>query len=219
MKDQKWVYLAIGTVILLMAGGLSYTMVQDTAAKWYIVKVILGLGAAAFVVALPGTINVELPAKVQATGSLAVFVLILFADRLFAPTPTPAQVEAYDRIFVTGQLVAIGADENEGKVNAGVTFSISPQAIVNETGKFTVDNILVPKADRNKSISLTIHKPGYKDFDIDLTDSSGINKEFYTVKKINNEYRINEGAVIKLTKKQNTIANSAYNPFGTAQAN
>lgn len=209
MKDQKWVYLFIGTVVLILAGALSYNMVDDAGSKWFIVKVILGLGAAAFVVALPGTINVELPAKIQATGSLAIFVLIVFVPKDPIVVPPPA----YELITIKGRLET--ADDS--KFTQDVTFTIAPTIEWSNDGSFTIGKIAKSKDESIDNVWVTIHKPGYQPFNIKLDDLERKNSGYYTLNvdvKDKNLYRINKDSTIRLHKMPVMNTNTSYNPNG-----
>lgn len=206
MKNTMWAYLFIGAGVLILASIGSFALIDDAEMKWFVLKVVLGLGASAFVVALPGTINVNLSPKIQATGSLAFFAIIFF----FGPKYEEKEIP-YDVIRVEGRLNLEEVSASGSKDYSGITFNVTPpKATIMPNGHFMVENILIPKSERNTPICLQIKKNGYIEVVLDVTASDSLKKE-----EKNKTYTVNNGASINLQKIPTMISNSEYNPNGS----
>lgn len=206
MKNTTWAYLFIGAGVLILASIGSFALIDDAEMKWFVLKVVLGLGAAAFVVALPGTINLNVSSKIQATGSLAIFAMIFY----FGPQPK-AEADSFDVIRVEGRLNLEELSATGSADFSGITFNVTPpKATISPNGRFTVENILIPKSDRNTPICLQIKKNGYIDVVLDVPASDSLKKE-----EKNKIYTVNNGASIRLQRLPTLSSSPAYNPNGS----
>jgi hypothetical protein len=201
MKKNTVLYLIIGSIIAILACIAAFFLITiKYDYQLLCLKVILGLGAAAFMAALPGTINLDLPKGIHATGVCAIFCIIFFYG-IFYGLPKQSSIEMYN---VVGYLKFV--DKNNSEISApyqGITFTVTPpKAGIESTGYFHVENIPVDSNDNANSVILTINKQGYNSLDITVDEKLPSAVRNFDIKKEGRKFIINPGKFVLLKKNE-----------------
>lgn len=206
-------YILIGSLFVILACVASFFLLSNPSeTQYFTLKIFLGLGASAFMVALPGTISVEMNKGVHATGVFAIFIVIVF----FAPEWKEKQVETDSPALysVIGYLKLIDNDNKPvDEPYSGITFAISPPKCgVANNGRFSVENIPLDTCNATEQIVLTISKEGYQSLNITVED--GLPEEInpFTIKKDSTVFTVNPKGSVYLKKKLKQATTTGYNP-------
>jgi hypothetical protein len=100
-KPPRWaliVAVVSGLAFLAAILTFAFAIPDPTTAQFFVFRTVLALAAAAFGAAVPGLLRVDITLSrkvtIQATGALAIFVVVYFLNppEIVAPTPTGDQV-------------------------------------------------------------------------------------------------------------------------------
>jgi hypothetical protein len=215
MKKNQF-YILVGSLFVVLACVASFFLLSNPSeSQYFTLKIFLGLGASAFMVALPGTISVEMNKGVHATGVFAIFIVIVF----FAPEWKEKHVEPDSPALysVIGYLKLV--DNNNKPLDEpyeGITFSISPPKCgVANNGRFSVENIPLDTCNATEQIVLTISKEGYQSVNVTVEDGLPEDINPFKIKKDSTVFTVNPNGTVYLKKKLKQATIAEYNPDST----
>ncbi|MFA6401117.1 MAG: hypothetical protein WCX31_05755 [Salinivirgaceae bacterium] len=198
MKKTTLLYIIIGSILVVLTCFAAFFMVTiESDIQILCLKVILGIGASAFMVALPGAINFDLPKGIHASGVFSIFCIIFFFG-----IPSKSSIVMYS---VVGNLRFIDTDSTEiASPFEGITFSITPPKTgVENTGYFHIENIPVDENDETNPVILTINKKGYSSLGITVDEDLPAKLKKFEIQRVGNRFDINPNDFVYLKKNRN----------------
>jgi len=191
----KAIYIFIGSLFLIaICIACVFFIPRPSLFVYNCYSVVLAMSAAAFMIALPGTINAGWSTWAKATGSFGVFLVILIV--MFVVSPPEKVVLS----TVSGRLVMADNPQNVGLLN-DLYFAVVPppqQKYPDGAYNFTINEVPVTSTDEIP-VSIVVLKKGYKTANVTVQpNSTPSDFNRYIIRRIDNRYVIDTSTPVVL---------------------
>ncbi|MCP4138534.1 MAG: carboxypeptidase regulatory-like domain-containing protein [bacterium] len=163
-KLPTWVLIvsiSSGIIFLFLLLAIAVFLPELSGRRFFIVRVILALAAAAFGATIPGFLKLEIPllrkGLLSAGGALALFILVFLVN-------PPELIPGENPLKIIKQQLGGIVFDKKGEPLPGATVTIIEKKVskeTNEQGMFSFDNI---EDIKEASVTLMVQKEGSKSF-------------------------------------------------------
>ena len=199
-------YVTIGTALLVAVGvGAVFLAPHMGRIEYNFLSILMALAGAAFMVAIPGTLEANWPGVGKATGALAVFLVIMAAMFYVSKYEDPSRVSM---VSISGYITLDDmVDETGDSVFQNLECSVDPPTItrVQNTSQFKIENAVIFRSDggTDNNPRLRISKAGYTGKTIEIRESEGPSAAYpYIVRKNGSDYSIDISTPVTLVHKK-----------------
>lgn len=170
-------------------------------AQYNVLTLLMAISTSTFVMALPGTIEINLDDKLKATGALGIFVLVVGLMYI------TADYRKYEIFDVQGKIILEDQPDNVD-VFSDLTFSYTPPDVIRNQKRpngFRINSLAVDKESSDNAL-LTITKKGYIRTDIPIEiNKNSKDTNPYIISRSGKVYTIDFSLSPVILRKDKTI--------------